>query len=298
MDNLLEEFLDYLYVERGLSRNTLQAYRHDLTAYIDYLTELKISDPDSIEPQKVSEFLSSLRSSGLSASTTSRYLSALRMFHRFLISDQLAAKDPTESLQFPKQAQHLPATLDIHHVEALLAQPDISAPLGIRDRAILELLYATGVRVSELVSLKQNDLFISEGFLRVLGKGSKERIIPLGEVAISWLDRYKIEVRTSLAKAGRSYDTLFLSVRGWPLARKSVWDIIKKYLLSAGIKEPVSPHTLRHSFATHMIEGGADLRAVQEMLGHADISTTQIYTHLDREYLKEVHRHFHPRENI
>ncbi len=296
MDTLLEEFLDFLYVERGLSRTTIDAYRHDLTVYIDYLKESKLTGPDMVQQRHVSEFLSNLRISGLSARTASRYLSAMRMFHRFLIADQLATSDPTESLRFPKQVRQLPDTLNIIHVEALLAQPDISSPLGIRDRAILELLYATGIRVSELISLTEHDIFFTEGFLRVFGKGSKERIIPLGEVAISWVLRYRDEVRTGLAKAGRSYDILFLSVRGKPLVRKSIWDILKKYLRAAGIEASASPHTLRHSFATHLLEGGADLRAVQEMLGHADITTTQIYTHLDREYLKEVHRHFHPRE--
>lgn len=296
MLNLLEEFTDYLCVERGVSENTLLAYRRDLERYITFLATQNIVRIEDIEPQTVAHYISTLRSLGLSASTTSRNLSSIRMFHRFLVTDQLAGKDPTESFTSPKGPQELPTVIDQVEVEALLAGPDTSTPIGIRDRAVLELLYATGIRVSELIKITQNDLFFSEGFVRIFGKGAKERIVPLGEEAIDCVKMYQRQVRIVFSQPGRSFDCLFLSVRGWPLTRKSVWDLLKKYSLSAGIKKSISPHTLRHSFATHLIEGGADLRAVQEMLGHADISTTQIYTHLDREYLKEVYRHFHPRE--
>ena len=298
MTNLLEEFFDYLMIERGMSNNTLLAYRRDLERYIRFLDDKGITSPDRITTEHISEHLSFLQFLGLSTRSVARILSSIRMFHRFLISDELANNDPSEPLLFPKQPKYLPVTLDHDEVERLLQQPDITEPLGIRDRTMLEFLYATGVRVTELTTVHQNDIFPQESLVRVIGKGSKERIVPIGEQAISWIQKYESTARVQFAKPGKSQNILFLSIRGYPLTRKSVWEILKGHARSAGIKKEVSPHTLRHSFATHLIEGGADLRAVQEMLGHADIATTQIYTHLDRSYLKEVHRHFHPREKF
>ncbi|MDZ7260898.1 MAG: tyrosine recombinase XerD, partial [candidate division KSB1 bacterium] len=237
-----------------------------------------------------------LRDVGLAPSSMARNLSAIRMFHRFLMGENITYRDPTETILLPKLSKRLPTVLDIWEVEKLLEQPDVSQPLGLRDRALLEFLYATGVRASELISLKQSQLFFPQGFVRVFGKGAKERMVPIGEQAIFYVQHYQNTTRMVLAQRGLSTDVLFLNRRGQPLSRMGLWKILRFYVLKAGIAKSVSPHTLRHSFATHLLEGGADLRAVQEMLGHADISTTQIYTHLDREYLKEVHRRFHPRE--
>ncbi len=296
MRQLVEEYMDYLVVERGLAHNSLLAYRHDLLRYVDYLVQHQITRPEQVHPTTVTEFISRLCSLGLCASSVARNLSAIRMFHRFLVAEEHATSDPTETVQLPKKAQHLPAVLDQWEVERLLEQPDVSTPLGLRDRALLEFLYATGVRVSELVAIQLSDLLVRERLVRVFGKGAKERIVPVGEEAIYWVERYLREVRPFYAKAHRSRDMLFIGVRGQPMSRKAVWEVIKKQTMAAGIRKNVSPHCLRHSFATHLLEGGADLRAVQEMLGHADISTTQIYTHIDRQYVLEVHRQFHPLE--
>lgn len=222
-------------------------------------------------------------------------LSAVRGFHRFLIGEDESEDDPTENIDSLKRTKSLPEVLTIPEIDRILEQPLVSKPLGIRDRAALETLYATGLRVSELVDLKQSSLLLEEELLLVFGKGSKERLVPIGKSARHWIVEYQRNARSLYAKKGKSLDTLFLNARGTKMTRQAIWNIIRTYALAAGIKKVVHPHTFRHSFATHLLEGGADLRAVQEMLGHADISTTQIYTHIDREYLKEVHRTFHPR---
>ncbi|MBC7185696.1 MAG: site-specific tyrosine recombinase XerD [Calditrichaeota bacterium] len=296
MKQLVEEFLDYLVVERRMARNTLLAYRHDIERYVDFLQSRHVSAPDDVRPAMVTEFLEALAAVGLCVTSVARNLSAIRMFHRFLVAEELAETDPTETTRLPKRAQVLPTVLDQYEVERLLEQPDAAEPLGVRDRAILEFLYATGVRVSELVAVQLSDILVEEGLVRVFGKGGKERIVPIGEQAIFWVQRYVSEVRPRYAQLARSRNALFIGVRGNPLTRKAVWEIMKKYARAAGIRKEVSPHSLRHSFATHLIEGGADLRVVQEMLGHADISTTQVYTHIDRQYLREVHRQYHPLE--
>jgi integrase/recombinase XerD len=296
LQSLISRFLDHLRVERNLSPNTIEAYGRDLAKYAEFSRRRKLFTPAKADPELMLEFVSELRRSGLASTSVARCLSAVRTFHRFLVSEGLLAMDPTENLQRPKRHQILPTVLEIHEVEQLLEQPDLSNPLGIRDRAILEFLYGTGVRVSELCALRLQDLFFDEGFVRVLGKGSKERLVPIGEEAIYWTQRYLAEVRPMLARPRLSRGVVFLGARGRPISRILVWKEIRRYAAMAGIRKPIGPHTLRHSFATHLIQGGADLRAVQEMLGHADISTTQIYTHLDREYVKEVYRHFHPRE--
>jgi len=292
----LERFLDFLAVERHLADNTLQAYALDLRRYLQFLQARGIPSIDQVTSNDVVDLLITLRDGGLSPRSVARNLSAIRMFHRFLVGEDLARGDPTINVDSPKITRKLPSVLDYPEVEKILQQPDLSEPLGLRDRAMLELLYATGVRVSELITLKQSDLFFNEGLIRVFGKGSKERLVPVGENAIHFVEKYRGAVRPLLVKGRRIGDSLFLNAQGKPLTRMGFWKILRRYVVQAGIQKEVTPHTFRHSFATHLIEGGADLRSVQEMLGHASIATTQIYTHLDREYLKEVHRNFHPRE--
>ena len=231
---------------------------------------------------------------GLEASSVARNLTAVRMFHRFLLGEGLARRDPTEHLKPPKLGRKLPSVLNIYEVERLMLAPDVETPLGLRDRALIEMLYGAGLRVSELIGLSQVDLLFDVEVVRVLGKGGRERVVPIGSEGIEWVTAYLHAVRPELAKSHTGVE-VFLNFRGGPLSRMGVWKVLRQYVVLAGLEKKVSPHTLRHSFATHLLEGGADLRAVQEMLGHADISTTQIYTHVDREYLKEVHRTFHPR---
>ncbi len=243
----------------------------------------------------INEFLEELHHAELNPRTVSRILSTVRGFHKFLIGEGEVTDDPTESIDTPKLPKTLPSVLTIQEIDDIFKQPDISSSRGIRDRAILETLYATGMRVSELVNLKQADLMFDEGLVIVFGKGSKERLIPIGTSARQWIDTYRKQTRIHLAGKNKSEDYVFLNNRGTRLTRSMIFRIVDRYCTAARIEKEVHPHTFRHSFATHLLEGGADLRAVQEMLGHADISTTQIYTHIDREYLKEVHRTFHPR---
>jgi len=298
MKELLQNFLlNHLHLERGLSENTREAYRRDLIRYIQFLESLQITRPQDVSQTHISQFVQLLAELGLSASSISQNLSAIRSFHRFLLNENLSPSDPTEDVESPRLRRKLPVVLTVAEVENLMAQPDISNPQGLRDRAMLEFLYATGVRVSELIQIKQGDLRLDSGFVRILGKGSKERLVPIGSQAIAFVGRYQREARPLFYRPGRSDDILFLTRRGDSFTRMGFWKMLKDYAQKAGIRKNVSPHTLRHSFATHLLEGGADLRAVQEMLGHADISTTQIYTHLDREYLKEIHQTFHPRES-
>jgi integrase/recombinase XerD len=294
--HLLEQFLDYLSVEQNLSFNTIDSYRNDLKRYLEFVTsEKKYSDLNQITSKDVSAFVQLLNSLGLSPKSISRNLSAIRTFHKYLMNEDILENDPAENIDMPKLPKTLPSVLEIAEVEKILEQPDTLEHLGIRDRAMLELIYACGLRISELLSLKQNDIRTDAGFLRVFGKGSKERMVPVGEVAMNWIVVYQEKVRPHLLGKQTSDDVLFLNSRGKKMSRMGFWKILKRYTDMAGIKKEVTPHTFRHSFATHLLEGGADLRVVQELLGHSDISTTQIYTHIDREYLKEVHKTFHPR---
>jgi integrase/recombinase XerD len=295
MEKFLDKFLSHLSLERGLSSNTINSYRIDLKRYLNFLKNLKISSWEKVKITDVTKFIHTLHNLGLSSPSISRNLSAIKSFHKFLLMENYTKIDPAAPVESPKLWRKLPVVLDQHEMERLLKQPDVTSFLGIRDRAILEFLYATGVRISELLNLKRSNLLFEVGFVRVWGKGNKERVIPVGEVAVEWVEKYLKESRPHL-KSRNSRDIVFLNARGGRLSRMGVWKILKKYVGLTGIKKRVSPHTLRHSFATHLLEGGADLRAVQEMLGHVDISTTQIYTHLDREYLKEVLKEFHPRE--
>jgi integrase/recombinase XerD len=289
--DLLKRFLNYLAVEKGLSRNTLESYERDLRKYFTFMEK---KDPDGIRPQDVLDFLSRLSKEGMAVPSSARCLSAIRGFHKFLLTDNLAIADPTENVDSPHGWTRLPKTLNSSEVETLLGQPDLSTTLGIRDKAMLEVIYAAGLRVSELVGLRLQDVNLERGFVVVLGKGSKERAVPLGEVASARLKEYLERARPLLLK-GQSSDAVFVSSRRRQITRQMFWERMKHYVRKAGITRNVSPHTLRHSFATHLLDNGADLRAVQAMLGHSDISTTQIYTHVSRERLKRIHEKYHPR---
>jgi integrase/recombinase XerD len=290
----LEPFVDYLSFERGLSDRTLSAYRSDLGKLLGFLEEKGRKGPQDITAQDLRDFVFRLKDSGLASTSISRALSSLRGYFAFLLEEGVLETDPSERLESPKAWRKLPDVLTVEEVLKILDAPNPDHPMYWRDRSILEVLYATGMRVSELVELRIGNLDLEEGLCTVFGKGSKERVVPLGGPARRALERYLREVRTGL-DSGKGEGRVFLNQKGRPLTRASIWDFVKKYSRRSGVERDVSPHTFRHSFATHLLEGGADLAAVQELLGHADISTTQIYTHVDREYLREVHRTFHPR---
>jgi len=291
----LNQYLRTLQLEGTTSSNTVASYTNDLRRYATFLLGIGVKDPSEIKEDHISEYLMELSALGLASSSVARNLSALRGFHTFLVVEGFASSNPADAIEAPKVNRRLPDVLTIEEVNAILEQPDTNNAVGLRDRAVLEVLYATGVRVSELVNMHLRDIFIEEEFVRVMGKGSKERLVPIGRSALHWLREYEKNARPLLTRRGVTFDWIFLSTRGRQLTRMAVWQIVRMYATLAGIQKHVHPHTFRHSFATHLLEGGADLRAVQEMLGHTDISTTQIYTHIDREYLKEVHRTFHPR---
>ncbi len=288
--DLLRRYLDFLNVEKGLSKNTLESYGRDLRGYFRYFAK---KEPSSLSSDDVRSFIAHLISEGISAPSIARCLAAVRGFHRHLLIDGLTVSDPTETIETPGGWKRLPKTLSGEEVVSLLHQPD-NTELGMRDKAMLELLYATGLRVSELVGLSLRDVNLERGFLIVVGKGSKERVVPLGDVAAAHVQTYLERARPLLLKKGDS-EALFVSRRRRAMTRQMFWERIKYYVRKAGIRSNVSPHTLRHSFATHLLDNGADLRAVQAMLGHADISTTQIYTHVSRERLKRIHEKHHPR---
>ena len=290
----MESFVDYLSFERGLSDRTLAAYRRDLTKLLVFLDDRGRKNPREITHQDLREFVYSLKEQGLAATSIRRALSSLRGYFAFLLEEGVLEADPSERLESPRAWRKLPDVLSVEEVTKILEAPDPSRDIYWRDRSILEVLYATGMRVSELVGLKLGNLDLEEGLCAVFGKGSKERLVPLGEPACRAVERYLAQVRPRLDR-GKGRGRVFLNQRGGPLTRATIWDLVKRYASLAGVQRRVSPHTFRHSFATHMLEGGADLAAVQELLGHADISTTQIYTHVDRDYLREVHRSFHPR---
>jgi integrase/recombinase XerD len=290
----IEPFLDHLRFERGLAEQTLTAYRHDVVRLARFVQSHGRSGPGEITTADLRKFLFQLKDLGLAPTSISRNLSAVRTYFGFLIAENLVVSDPSERIEPPKGWRTLPSVLSVAEIERLVQAPDLSEPLAWRDRAMLEFAYASGVRVSELIGLELRHLTLDEAYASVYGKGAKERLVPLGRRAIGALSIYLRETRPRLER-GRGEGRVFLNARGRPLTRMGVWKILRIHVERAGIEKPVSPHTLRHSFATHLLEGGADLAAVQEMLGHADISTTQIYTHVDRRYLTEVHRSFHPR---
>ena len=295
MEIFLKEYLTTLKLERNLSGNTVSSYKNDITSLLNVLETHGITDPSQVNKKELNSFFSSLSKTGLSSNSAARYYSSIKGFFRYLFIQNYIKENPMEKVSSPKLKKGLPLVLSVTEVDSILSKPDTSNVLGLRDKALLELLYACGVRVSELLGLKISDLFFNEEIIRVFGKGSKERLVPVGRSAVKWVNEYLIKSRTLLEKKHKSENFLFLNKRGTKLSRMGIWKIVDKYVKDAGIKKEVHPHTFRHSFATHLLEGGANLRAVQEMLGHADISTTQIYTHIDREYIKQMHKDFHPR---
>ncbi|MCF7832798.1 MAG: site-specific tyrosine recombinase XerD [Candidatus Marinimicrobia bacterium] len=298
MQRTFQDFLYHIQGERQLSPNTVQSYRTDITRYLAYLDEHHVVKEAMISTDHVISYLEDLAELPLAPSSLARNLSTIRMFHRFMVNEGYCQKDVTENIDSPKLPKRLPKILDISDIEAIFAIIDITTDGGLRDRAMLELLYGSGLRISELLTLRLPALLMEEGWVRVYGKGNKERLVPFGDEAKNWIGLYIRNVRPLLAENIKAEDIIFLNMRGTPLSRMGVWKIIQKYTHLAFIDKAVSPHVFRHSFATHLLEGGADLRAVQEMLGHSDIATTQIYTHLDRNYLKEIHKTFHPREKL
>ncbi|TAA72507.1 site-specific tyrosine recombinase XerD [Planococcus salinarum] len=292
----LDDYMQFLRVERQLAANTLLSYERDLKSYVQYLKEVEQLDSlRNVERIHILNHLSHLKETTMSSRTVARHISSIRSFHQFLIRERIVDKDPTVHLEMPQMDKKLPNVLSIEEVEALIEAPDTSKANGKRDQAMLELLYASGMRVSECINLDMEDVNLTMGFVRCFGKGGKERIIPLGKSALGACKDYLAGPRSELEKTGVTTDALFINQRGKRLTRQGFWKLLKQHAQKAGIQKELTPHTLRHSFATHLIENGADLRAVQEMLGHADISTTQIYTHVSKTRLKDVYSQFHPR---
>jgi integrase/recombinase XerD len=294
MEQLLDQYLHYLVVEKGLSKNTIDAYSHNLTRFLNYLGTKKIQEMQEVTKFDIRAFLLGLKKEELSARTVVRNLVAIRTFFRFLVQEGILQGNPIEELESPKMARRLPEILSLKEIEQLLEQPDPQTPMGIRDRTMLEVLYATGMRVSELTQLPMNQVNLEGGYVIVLGKGSKERIIPLGSEAMKWIALF-LEVPRGRMTRGKDTPFLFVNRSGRRISRQQVWKKIKAYGRKAGIRKRITPHLLRHSFGSHLLERGADLRSVQMMLGHVDISTTQIYTHVSGERLKKIHQRYHPR---
>ncbi|MEO8449964.1 MAG: site-specific tyrosine recombinase XerD [Gemmatimonadota bacterium] len=290
----VEGFRDYLALEGGMSEHTIESYLRDVRRLIVFAATRRVTDPNDVSRLLLRDLIFLLKDLGLASATIRREVSALHTYFRFLIGEGLLREDPSDRLETPRRGRRLPSVLTVPEVEALLAAPQLDEPLAWRDRALLELGYGAGLRVSELCGLELTDIHSSEGLVRVIGKGDKERIVPIGRKIIGAVAVYTNTIRPTLDR-GKTRGRLLLNARGEPLSRVGAWGIVRKAAKGAGIVRRVTPHTLRHTFATHLLEGGADLRAVQEMLGHADLSTTQIYTHVDREYLRSVHRQFHPR---
>jgi integrase/recombinase XerD len=293
-DLAIDQFLAWARIERGLSDNTLEAYGRDLAQLANHLEKQGVQSVDQVRRNHVLSHLVLLSQAKLGVRSQARHLVSIRQLFRFLIKEKLLKDDPVAEIEMPRPMRSLPTFLDLDEVERLLAAPDTGIPRGIRDRAMIELLYATGLRVSELVTLPAEAADTERGFLLVRGKGDKERVVPVGEVALAWLARYLTQARPSFLHAQAS-DFLFLRRGGEPMTRQGFWKLLKQHARTAGIKKDISPHKLRHSFATHLVERGADLRAVQAMLGHADLSTTEIYTHVNRERLRALYGAHHPR---
>jgi len=296
MNEFIEHFINYLSVERGLSKNTLLAYKRDLEKFTGYLnTREKITNINSVTKSHITDFMMHLKDNGLESSSVARCFAAIKVFYKFLMRERLVKEDIANIIDSPRLWKKLPDALSIEEVASLLSKPDARDWMGLRDKAAMELMYATGLRVSELCSLKVKDINFEVGFVKCIGKGSKERIVPIGKSAKKYLEAYIEKVRPKLIKQDSPNSFLFITRLGKGISRQSFWKIIKKYAKEARIKKHLTPHTLRHSFATHLLERGADLRIVQEMLGHSDISTTQIYTHITKDRLKSIHKQFHPR---
>lgn len=291
----IEDYTHYLRIERGLSENTIESYQRDLLQYYEFLTEtMQISSWKQVTRSEIMKFLYSLKDEGKSTATIARAISTIKSFHQFLVQDKIVSEDPSFHIETPKKERRLPEILSAKEIETLLNIKD-DQPLNLRNKAMLELLYATGLRVSELIELQVSDLHLTMGFVRCLGKGDKERIVPLGDLATEAIEVYLEKGRPNLIKVPSEATSLFLNHHGRPLTRQGCWKIIKTIAKRANINKRITPHMLRHSFATHLLENGADLRAVQEMLGHSDISTTQIYTHVTRSRLKDIYDSYHPR---
>ena len=294
LDVIVDQYINYLILEKGLSKNTIESYSRDISRYVEYLKKKggrQISDADT---PLILTYLISLRDGGLKSRSTARHLVTLRGFYRYLVQEKIIKHDPVRLIDLPKSGLKLPDVLSVSEIKLLLSVPDTQTPLGLRNAAMIELLYAAGLRVSELVNLKLLDINTEAGFVRVIGKGSKERIVPIGHYAQKRLDNYVKTALPQLLKGGVSH-YLFVARAGKPMTRQGFWKLLKQYALQARIAKKITPHSFRHSFASHLLEGGADLRAVQVMLGHADIATTQIYTHVAREHLKQMHAKYHPR---
>ena len=289
----VDAFLDHLRVERRLSAHTLESYARDLAALADY-AEGRGGSPETLDRHALEQFVRRQLSRGLSPRSVGRAVAAIRGYYRFLVLDRRLTASPADDLQPPRAWPALPTFLSAEEVDTLIAQPDVSVPLGLRDRAMIELLYATGMRVSELIGVRTSDLHIRERYLTCIGKGNKERIVPIGDQATHWIDAYQTGARPALLK-GRTSPRLFLNARGQAMSRVGFWKVLKRYAAGANLPRSLSPHVLRHSFATHLLERGADLRAIQVMLGHADLSTTEIYTHVLEARLRAVYDRFHPR---
>jgi len=296
LNKFLQDYITYLRIERNLSKNTIDAYQRDLTRYLNFVEKSEsINDLKNVKQKHVRKFIRNLKKVHLMETSVNRALSSIRSFHNYLAGEEILKENPLLSMDTPKIRRKLPTVLTPQEIDEILKAVDTSSKIGIRDLAVLEILYSGGLRVTELCNLKLTDFLLEAEMLRVVGKGNKQRLVPLGPRAIYCLNQYFKTVRPAWARKNQNLSRIFISRNGKPLTRMMVWLIFKKWVKLTEIKKEISPHTLRHSFATHLLEGGADLRAVQEMLGHSDISTTQIYTHLDKEYLKEVHRTFHPR---
>ncbi|MCG6908766.1 MAG: site-specific tyrosine recombinase XerD [Deltaproteobacteria bacterium] len=295
LDQLVDRYFNYILVEKGLAEKTIESYSRDMARFLSYLkSEAKVDTIAAVDTAVVLQYLIHLRASGLGTGSRARHLVTIRGFFRFLRQEKIIESNPTQVVELPKRGQKLPDVLSLREVESLLSAPDRERPVGIRDAAMIELMYAAGLRVSELTGLKLQDVNLEAGFTRVFGKGSKERVVPFGRYAGESLRRYTEHARPVLLKTYSSA-YLFVARAGRPMTRQGFWKLLKKYALKAGIAKNITPHTLRHSFASHLLEGGADLRVVQVMLGHVDISTTQIYTHVARSHLKKMHARFHPR---
>jgi integrase/recombinase XerD len=295
MDELTQKYLDFLIIEKGLSDNSIESYSTDLVQYITFLEKNSITNLDEVDSAVILAWLINLTKKGLGAKSRARHLITVRGLYKFLINEKDVSSNPVKNVDIPKTGLALPKIMNVKEVEKLLDAPDISKPRDLRNCAMMELMYGAGLRVSELISMLLQDINLDKNFVRVMGKGSKERVIPFGSKARTINQKWITEGRGSLLKNTPS-SYLFVARAGKPMTRQSFWKIIKKYTLVANISKNITPHTLRHSFATHLLEGGADLRSVQTMLGHSDISTTQIYTHISREYLVKMHQKFHPRK--
>ncbi|BBO19117.1 site-specific tyrosine recombinase XerD [Candidatus Brocadia pituitae] len=294
LDELIESFINYLLVECGLARNTILSYSHDLQIFTTFLHSKDISDFDGVRPDTITSFIISEKKRGLSINSITRTIVAIRMLYKFLLSEGKLQSNPFTVIDSPKLWKRLPEVISIHKIDDLLSVPNTQTKLGMRNKAILELMYATGARVSEVVAIQMDWVNLEYRYMKCRGKGSKERIVPLGTKAIDAIQSYLKFARPKIKNSGDS-TYLFLSKAGKPLRRENIWVVVKNCALKAGIHGHISPHKLRHSFATHLLENGADLRAVQEMLGHVNVSTTQIYTHVGKHHLKAVHRQYHPR---